>query len=90
LSSPPLLIITKCSVWKKEAKTFTSQSCAFLVKLTFHWLEPPKNSGLFAKEASFAAAIQNKAGKAVLRVIFPTYRSCQKLILVPSPTSNLV
>jgi hypothetical protein len=54
LSSPPLLTITECNIWKKEAKTFTSQSCASLAKLTFHWLELPKSSRLFATEASFA------------------------------------
>jgi hypothetical protein len=90
LSSSPLLTITECSIWKKEAKIFTVQSYASLAKLTFHWLEPLNNSRLFTTEASFTVAIPNRAGKAALRVIFPTHRSCQKLILVPSPTSNLV
>jgi hypothetical protein len=70
LSSPPLLTITKYSIWKKEAKTTTSQSYTSLSKLTFHWLEQPKNSRLFATKASFTAAIPNRAGKAALRVVF--------------------
>jgi hypothetical protein len=85
LSSPPHLTIIECNIWNKEAKTFTSKSCASLAKLMFYWLEPPKISKLFATEASFATAIPNKVGKATLRVISPTHRSCQKLILVPSP-----
>jgi hypothetical protein len=38
--SEPICMIsttmTKCSTWKKEAKTTTSQLCASLTKLTFH------------------------------------------------------
>jgi hypothetical protein len=40
----PLLTLTESNTWKKEAKSSASQ-----VKLTFHWLKPPKNSKLSAK-----------------------------------------
>jgi hypothetical protein len=36
LSSLPLLTMTECDTWKKEAKTSTSQSCASLERLTLH------------------------------------------------------
>jgi hypothetical protein len=36
LSSLPLLTVTECKTCRKEGKTPTSQSCAYLVKLTFH------------------------------------------------------
>jgi hypothetical protein len=88
---PPKLIFVASSNYnwvqylEERSKKSTSQSCVFLAKLRFHWLEPPKNYRLFAIEVSFATAIPNRAGKAALRVIFPTHRSCQKLILIHPP-----
>jgi len=60
------------------------------MKLTFHWLEPSKISILSTTQASFTRAIPNKVGKATLRVVSPHHKSCQKLILEPSPTINKV
>jgi hypothetical protein len=90
LSSLSVLTLTECNTWKKETKTSTSQSWASLVKLTFHWIESPKCSKLSATATSFTRAIPNKAGKATLRVTSPHHKSCQKLILEPSPKTNLV
>jgi len=90
LSSLSLFTLIECNTWKKEAKTSTSQSWASLVNLMFHWIEPPKCSKLSATTASFTRAIPNKIGKATLRVVSPYHKSCQKLILKPSPTTNLV
>jgi len=89
LSSLPLLIVTECKTCRKDAKTPISQSCASLVKLTFHWIEPPRSSTLAATEVSFDRAILKRTGKASLRTVFPYHRSCQNLILVPSPTTSL-
>jgi hypothetical protein len=90
LSIQPLLTLLEWNTWKKEAKSSTSQSCAALVKLTFPWLEPPKNSKLSAIEASFSRARPYKTRKATFRVVSPHHWSRQKLILDPSPTSKLV
>jgi hypothetical protein len=56
----------ECNTGKKEANTSTSQLCADLVKLTFYWLEQPKNSKLVAIEASFAQARPYKSGESYL------------------------
>jgi hypothetical protein len=53
-------------------------------------LERPKNFKLLATEASFTQAIPNKDGKVTLRVVSPHHKSRQKLILVSSPTTNLM
>jgi hypothetical protein len=89
LSSLPLLTKTVWNTWKKEAKTSTSQSCASLEKLMFHWLEPLRNSKFSATEAFFARAIPNKERKASLRTESLHHRSCQNLVLALSPTLNL-
>jgi hypothetical protein len=81
--------MTECNTWKKETKTYISQSCVSLQKLTLHWLETLKNSKLAAIEASFAPAIPTKTGKASLRTVSPHHRSCQNLFIAPSLTSNL-
>ena len=47
-------------------------------------------SKLAAIEASLVQARLDKIGKATLRATSPHHWSCQKLILVPSLTSNLV
>jgi hypothetical protein len=89
LYSLSLLTMIECRIWKKEAKTSASQSCASLEKLTFHWLESPKSSKLATIEASFAQAIPNKPRKRFLKNNIPHHRSCQNLAFAPSPTSNL-
>jgi hypothetical protein len=60
------------------------------VKLTFRWNESPKSSSLSATTTSYSRVMPNKAGKTTLRALSPHYKSCQKLILAPSPTTNLV
>jgi hypothetical protein len=86
LSARSLLTMAECNIWKKEAKTSTSQSCGSLTKLTFHWLEQPKISILSATEAFFSRAIPKRSGKASFRTVTPHHRSCQNFVLTPSPT----
>jgi hypothetical protein len=90
LSTHPLLTLMEYNTWEKEAKPSTSQSCAALLKLTFHWLEPPKNSKLAATETSFSQARPYKTRKATFRVVIPHHWSYQNQIFDPSPTSKHV
>lgn len=89
LSARSLLTIVECNTWKKEAKTSTSQSCAFLTKVTFHWVEPRKIFILSATEASFTRAIPKRTWKVSFRTVSPHYISWQNCVLTPSPTLNL-
>jgi hypothetical protein len=49
-----------------------------LVKLTFHWLAPPRNSKFVATKASYAREIPNKARKAILRAVSPHHKLMPK------------
>jgi short subunit dehydrogenase-like uncharacterized protein len=56
----------------------TIQSWVALAKLTFHWMEPPKNYMWAATETSFTQAISNKTRKGILEGHIPTPKAKQE------------
>jgi len=52
-------------------------------------MDPPKLSKLSATDASFTRAMPKRSGNTSFRIESSHHKSCQNLILLPSPTSNL-
>jgi hypothetical protein len=87
LSARSLFTVAECSTWKKEAKTPTSQSCASLTKLTFHWIEPPEIS-YYPLRRHPAPEQYKKEQEKLHSKPYPRTQIMPKFC--PSPTSNLV